>query len=201
MEHAASTLNEGGQGRVWREEWPWSDLGFIRLLPTAMWKREHSEGGVKEWEQQRGKWLRLSGGTFWIFLSHSSFSPSAKGDGNSVSFTGGLNKLTVCLGQGMCSVHTSVLIIIIITNSSSEARIIMPTFWMRRLRLRGQMAGEWQSCISPELLGTFLRRHTGLKKTRNPDERQRVSKPGEVFSHHLSTEGSSGQLSDPVWLF
>lgn len=94
------------------------------------------------------------------------------------------------------------VVIIIITNSSREARIIMPTLWMRRLRLREQMAGEYfWHCISPDPLGTFLGRHMGLmKKTRSLDKRQRVSKHGEVFSPHLSTEGSSGQASDPVWL-
>ena len=85
----------------------------------------------------------------------------------------------------MCSAHTSVfVVVIIITNSSSEARIIMPTLWMRRLRLREQMVGEWQRCISPDPLGTFLGRHVGLmKKTRSLDKRQRVSKHGT--SSHL----------------
>lgn len=55
----------GSHARVWREEWPWSDLGLVRLLPTAVWKREYSEGGVKD--EQRGQWLRLGGGTFWNF--------------------------------------------------------------------------------------------------------------------------------------
>lgn len=142
-----------------------------------------------------------------IFLCHSSFFPSAKWDDNGVSFTGGLNKLMVlstwpcALDRGCAQYIRPCLLLLLITNSSSEARIIMPTLWMRRLRLRGQMAGEWQSCVSPDPLGTFLGRHTRLmKKTRSLDKRQRVSKHGEVFLPHLSTEGSSGQASDPVWL-
>lgn len=56
---------------------------------------------------------------FWIFLSHSSFFPSAKWDDNGVSFTGELEQahdvkyLALCLGQGMCSVHTSMFVVII----------------------------------------------------------------------------------------
>ena len=71
------------------------------------------------WEQQRGQWLRLGGGTFWIFPSQPSLSQSAKWDDNSISLTGGLNKLMVLkylglgLAHGKCSINMPVLVIII----------------------------------------------------------------------------------------
>lgn len=62
------------------------------------------------------------------------------------------------------------------------------------------MAGEWQSCVSPDPLEHFGEAHQADEEDKKLDKRQRVSKHGEVFLPHLSTEGSSGQASDPVWL-
>lgn len=149
-----------------------------------MWEREHSEGGVKEWEQ-RGQGLDLWWHILDIFISFSFF-PSAKWDDNGVSFTGGLNVMMLstwpCALDRGCSVHTSMFVVIINYQlfQRGQDNFFMPTLWMRRLRLRGQMAGEWQSCVSPDPLGTFLGRHTRLmKKTRSLDKRQRVSKHGK----------------------